>query len=231
MPSAERLPLDDRADAGRRLALRLSAWTGPRTLLLALPRGGVLVAAEIARELDLPLDILVIRKVAAPHEPEYGLGSVSEFGDLHLDERRVRETVSGPAELVLVIEAERSEARRRAQLYRRGGAPPELQERTVVLVDDGLATGGTMEGAIYAVRARGAGHVVVAVGVGPADTVERLRPLADEVVCLATPHDFFAVGGHYRSFEPVSDEEVLRALSVGMRATSVAPPTRDGRAA
>lgn len=208
----EPLPFADRREVGARLARRLSSLRGTDALLLALPRGGVPVAEVIARELRLPLDLLVVRKVGAPAEPEYGLGSVTEFGDVHLDLPRVRAAGYTRADLEPVVRREQEEAARRSRLYRRGGPPPEVAGRTVVLVDDGVATGGTLEGACRSMRSRGARRIVVAIGVGPAETVDRLRSLADEVVCLATPEEFFAVGGFYRDFEPVDDQEVLSCL-------------------
>ncbi len=208
-----RWPLADRQEAGRLLAARLEELRGTDAILLALPRGGVLVAAEMARTLELPLDVLVVRKVAAPEEPEYGLGSVTEFGDLTLDTARIRAAFGSGLALDPVIAAEREEAVRRARLYRRGLAPPALAGRTAVLVDDGVATGVTLDGAIRCVRSQQAARAIVAVGVGPPETIARLRREADQVVCLATPPEFFAVGGYYRSFEPVSDDEVLRALA------------------
>lgn len=229
MESAEgRLPFKDRHDAGLRLAHRLVGLRGSDALLLALPRGGVAVAAVMGRELDLPVDVLVLRKVALPSEPEYGLGSVSEFGEVRLDRPRLAGLGVDAAVLEPVVRAEHAEAVRRARLYRRGRPPPDLAGRTAVLVDDGVATGGTLEGAIAVARHRGARRVIVAIGVGPPEAIDRLRHLADDVVCLAIPSEFFAVGAFYRDFAPVEDDAVLDELSRStVSRASTGSPTKD----
>jgi len=205
-------PLPDRRGAGERLAARLLGLRGQDPVVVALPRGGVPVAFEIARALGAPLDVLIVRKVGAPGNPEYGLGAVAEGGVRFLDQPRIRAAGYSMRELGPIISRESAEVERRAREYRLGRAPVELRDRTVVLVDDGVATGGTVLSALEAVRARGPRRLVLALGVAPPETVEVLRPKVDELVILLVPRLFFAVGEWYHQFSPVSDEEVRRLL-------------------
>jgi putative phosphoribosyl transferase len=210
-------PLRNRAEAGRRLAERLSGLRAEAPIVLALPRGGVVVAREIARTLSTPLDVLIVRKIGAPDNPEYGLGAVAEDGTRWLDEARVRSAGYSAADVAPVIERELAEVRRRAASYREGRPPPELLDRTVVLVDDGVATGGTLHVAIRAVRARSARRVVVALGVAPAEALPSLLRAADDLVVLLAPRQFYAVGDWYRVFDPVDDGEVREILAEARR--------------
>jgi len=205
-------PLPDRKTAGERLAERLLPYRDQLPVVLALPRGGVPVAFEIAQRLNAPLDILIVRKVGAPSNPEYGLGAVVEGGSRYLDEPRVRAAGYTVRDLGPTIAREAAEVERRAQEYRGGKPPAELRDRTVILVDDGVATGGTVLAALRAVRAREPRRVVLALGVAPADTVDTLRPEVDDLVVLLVPSVFFAVGEWYHRFSQVSDEEVRRLL-------------------
>ena len=205
-------PLRDRKFAGERLAERLLGYRDEDPVVLALPRGGVPVAFEIARRLGAPLDILIVRKVGAPSNPEYGLGAVVEGGSRFLDEPRVRAAGYTPRDLSRTIARELAEVDRRAREYRGGSPPLETHDRTVIVVDDGVATGGTVLAALRAVRARGPRQVVLALGVAPPDTVELLRPEVDDLVVLLVPPMFFAVGEWYHRFGQVSDEEVRRLL-------------------
>jgi putative phosphoribosyl transferase len=214
--------LEDRGEAGRLLAERLEPLRSEHPIVLGLPRGGVPVAYEIARHLEAPLDVLIVRKVGAPENPEYGLGAVAEGGVRLLDEARIRDAGHRVRDLQPTIAREAAEVERRAASYRGGGHRLDVKGRTVVLVDDGVATGATLEAAIRSVRARGPRKVVIALGVGPADTIERLRSLADAVEVLLVPEPFFAVGEWYRVFDQVSDDTVRRLLSLGA--------TRDGAA-
>ncbi|HEY0359707.1 MAG TPA: phosphoribosyltransferase family protein [Mycobacteriales bacterium] len=185
-------------------------WSG-QPVVLALPRGGVPVAVGVARALGAPLDVVVVRKVGLPGQPEVGAGAVTEDGVVLLDEvllDRVRLTV---ADLEPFVAAERAELARRVESYRRGGSPVPLAGRTAVVVDDGLARGVTALAAVRAVRARGAGAVVVAVPVASREGVRRVEPECDAVVCPAVLDRFGAVGRYYRDFAQVSDDEV-RAL-------------------
>jgi putative phosphoribosyl transferase len=202
----------DRSEAGERLADRLERYRDVRALVLALPRGGVPVAAPIARRLHAPLDVLVVRKIGAPDNPEYGLGAVVEDGTLLLDDERARAAGYGPEDLAPTIARERREAVERAARYRAGRPVPDVAERPVLLVDDGLATGVTVRAALQALRARRPSRLVVAAGVAPPETVDELARTADEVVVVERPEAFFAVGEFYRRFEPVPDAEVIRIL-------------------
>jgi len=206
------VPLPDRRTAGTLLAARLRPYEGPDLVVLALPRGGVPVAFEVADRLGAPLDILVVRKVGAPGNPEYGLGAVVEGGTRYLDEPRVRAAGHTVRDLGPTIAREVAEVERRAREYRAGRAPVDLKGRTVILVDDGVATGGTVLAALQAVRSKEPRRVVVALGVAPPDTVETLRREVDDLVVLLVPTMFFAVGEWYHQFSQVTDAEVRRLL-------------------
>ncbi len=205
-------PIRDREEAGRMLAERLLAWREERPAVIALPRGGVPVAAVIARTLAAPLDILIVRKIGAPGNPEYGLGAIAEDGTIVMDEDRVREAGYSRSDLDPIVEEERLEIDRRSAVYRHGEPPLDLADRTVILVDDGVATGVTVRTAARAIRGRHPRRVVLAFGVAPRETVEALRPWADELVVLLAPSRFFAVGEWYQDFRPTEDWEVRRIL-------------------
>ncbi|GAA5015417.1 phosphoribosyltransferase family protein [Kitasatospora paranensis] len=202
----------DRTDAGRRLAAELTRWRGADAVVVALPRGGVPVADEVARALGAPLDICVIRKLGVPFQPELGMGAIGEDGARVLNDEVMRSARITPEQLARVEEAERAELERRAGRYRRGRPPVPLQGRPVIVVDDGVATGSTALAACRIVRARGAAHVVLAVPVAPRDWAERLDRDADELVCPYTPAVFWAIGEFYRDFAQTPDEEVERLL-------------------
>ena len=206
-------PLPDRRTAGERLAVRLEPYREQRPVVLALPRGGVPVAMEIARRLDAPLDVLIVRKVGAPGNPEYGLGAVVEGGSRYLDEPRVRAAGYTVRELGPTIAREQNEVDRRAREYRGDRPPVEVKDRTVIVVDDGVATGGTLIAALRALRGRGPRRLVAALGVAPPDTVELLRPEVDDLVVLLVPVMFFAVGEWYHQFAQLSDGEVREMLA------------------
>jgi putative phosphoribosyl transferase len=205
-------PLPDRRTAGERLAARLRPYRNENPVVLALPRGGVPVAFEIATRLGAPLDLLIVRKVGAPGNPEYGLGAVVEGGTRFLDEPRIRAAGYTVRQLGPTIAREVAEVERRAREYRGDRPPVEVKDRTVILVDDGVATGGTVLAALRAVRSRGPRRIVVALGVAPPDTVETLRSEVDELVVLLVPPMFFAVGEWYHQFSQVSDAEVRSCL-------------------
>ncbi|MCL4741232.1 MAG: hypothetical protein KJZ54_03425 [Phycisphaerales bacterium] len=214
----------DRRDAGRTLARELDRFAAEAPVVLALPRGGVVVGAEIAAALRAPLDAVVVRKIPAPRSPELALGAVCETGgeQVHLDPRTVRET--GAPDEYLRAESRRQldEVRRREALYRAGRPPVPIAGRTVIVVDDGVATGSTALVALRAARRAGAARVVLAVPVASPDAVRALAREADDVVALATPPDFFAVGQFYDDFAQTTDDEVVRLLAeAGGRA---APP-------
>lgn len=203
----------DRTEAGRRLAARLGHLAGPDTVVVALPRGGVPVAAEVAAALGAPLDICVIRKLGVPYQPELGMGAIGEDGVRVLNDQVIRFASVTDGQLAEVERRERAELARRARRYRGDRPPADLRGRTVVVVDDGIATGSTARAACRIVRERGAARVVLAVPVAPADWVERLDEVADELVCVDTPSPFYAIGEFYADFSQTEDEEVLRLLA------------------
>lgn len=206
----------DRRDAGRRLASRLAALREDRPVVLGLPRGGVIVAEEVARALDAPLDVIVARKVGAPFNPELAIGAVAA-GVVHLDET-ITAALQIPEDYITqAVEQELDEVKRRENLFRDGRPPVDVTDRTVVLVDDGLATGSTAVAAIRSLRQLGPKRIVLAVPVGAAETVEMLRPMVDELVCLSTPPYFRAVGQEYVDFSQTTDEEVRNALQARTR--------------
>ncbi|MFB7843058.1 phosphoribosyltransferase [Microbacterium sp. NPDC056052] len=209
----------DRADAGRRLAALLEADPPADAVVLGLPRGGVPVAAEVARALGAPLDVLVVRKVGVPWQPELAMGAVGEEDAAVRNPDVVRAAGVDAQTLRGAERRERTEVERRAGLFRGGRAPEPLAGRTALIVDDGIATGATVRAACAIARARGAARVVVAVPVAPPEALEELRagpdPDADEVVCLEAPEDFMAVGMHYVDFRQTPDEEVVRILTAG----------------
>ena len=203
----------DRGDAGRALAAALRQYANRNdVLVLALPRGGVPVAYEVARELGAPLDIFLVRKLGVPGHEEYAMGAIAEGGAIVLN-REVIQQLGIPQRAVdSVIQQERAELERRARLYRQGRPPPEVRDRVVILVDDGLATGSTMRAAAQALRMLRPARIVVAVPVAPVETCEALRDAADEVLCLRTPEPFHAVGLWYADFAQTLDAEVRELL-------------------
>ena len=204
---------DDRADAGRRLAARLAHFGGrDDVVVLALPRGGVPVGYEVARSLGAPLDVLVVRKLGVPGFEELAMGAVAGGGVRVLDDELVR-SLRIPDRLVeRVTERERAEVERRERAYRGGRPAPGLRGKTVILVDDGIATGSTVRAAVAALRHSSPARIVVAAPVAPPSTCEMLRRVADEVVCVETPEPFSAISLWYRSFPQTSDDEVREYL-------------------
>jgi putative phosphoribosyl transferase len=221
----------DRREAGQRLAPSLERFRGLEPVVVALPRGGVPVAYEIARELSAPLDILLVRKVGAPFHPEYGIGAVAEGGLRFIRRDEVELTGIGDEELEAVVAAETAELERRRDLYRADREPLPVDGRTVILVDDGIATGGTAIVAAAALKARGAARVVLAVPVAPPGASRRLAGDFDEIVCLEEPHGFSGVGQFYVDFSQVSDDEVQELLAAdrepGRVPTGADPPSLD----
>lgn len=214
LPEEGRFP--DRQEAGRVLAASLAEYSGRSdVVVLGLPRGGVPVAAEIARFLHAPLDVFVVRKVGAPMQPELAMGAVATGGVAVVNAEIVRELAISRDDFERVAARERDELERRERSYRGHRPPPDLSGKVAILVDDGLATGATMRAAVEAVRRQGPSRVIVAVPVAAPDTCEQMRTKADEVVCAATPEPFLAVGLWYRDFSQTSDEEVRELLERG----------------
>lgn len=204
----------DRADAGQELAGRLLEYAGRGdVIVLALPRGGLPVANEVARRLKAPLDVLVVRKLGVPGHPELAMGAIASGGLLALSEGLILELGIPRAIVEQVAARERVELERREALYRRGRPPLAVQDRTVILVDDGLATGASMRAALLAVRQGRPAAVVIAAPVGARESCDDLRHAVDRVVCASMPDPFSAVGLWYEDFSQVTDEEVGRLLS------------------
>jgi putative phosphoribosyl transferase len=211
----------DRRDAGRVLAEQLSHYKGCSDLIvLALPRGGVPVAYEVAHALGAPLDVFVVRKLGYPGQEEYAMGAIASGGVQVLNPF----AIDGVSELQLghIVARERAELARREALYRGSKPPVDVRRRTVIVVDDGLATGSTMRAAVAALRQRNPARLIVAVPVGAEDTCQQLRSEADEVVCPSTPSPFRAVGLWYQEFPQTSDDEVHRLLEDAKREYAMA---------
>lgn len=208
------IPFPDRVQAGRALAERLAAeeadWKG--ALVLALPRGGVPVAYEVANRLGLELDILVVRKLGTPGNRELAMGAIASGGVRVMNEDIVRYARVSPAAIDKTIEDESLELRRREQAYRGDRPRPSVQGRTVILIDDGLATGATMRAAIEAVRLQGASSITVAAPVAAPETVAQLEEMADRVICLYQPAQLYAIGRWYLNFDQTTDQQVQDLL-------------------
>jgi predicted phosphoribosyltransferase len=213
----------DRRHAGAELALRLEHLNGRDVVVLALPRGGVPVAFEVARALDAPLDVFVVRKLGLPGHPEYAMGAIASGGVRVLNDEAVR-LYRIPEQVVDdIAREEHAELERREQAYRDGRPPLDVRDRTVVLIDDGLATGSTMKAAVQAMRALGPARIVVAVPVGSPDTCDELVAIADGVVCARAPEHFAAVGQWYDDFRQTTDEEVRELLHAASPETAGKP--------
>jgi putative phosphoribosyl transferase len=207
----------DRTDAGRVLAKSLGGYARRGdVIVLALPRGGVPVAYELARALGVEFDVLVVRKLGVPHDPELAMGAIASGGAEYLDERMARRIGVTQRQIVDVLAEERRELARRETLYRGNRPVVNLNGRTVIVVDDGVATGASMRVAVEALRPRQPAHVVIAVPVAPADTAEWLAGMADEFVCTHVAGSFLSVGEFYENFDQTTDMQV-RALFVRSR--------------
>ncbi|GAA1659962.1 hypothetical protein GCM10009744_61850 [Kribbella alba] len=206
----------DRAEAGRRLGMALESVRADEVVVLGLPRGGVPVAAVVARHLDAPLDVIIVRKLGLPYQPELGLGAVGEGGVRVINEQLLRATGLPLEDLAEVERRESAEVEARALRFRGDREPVALNGRTVILVDDGIATGSTMAAACEVARAGAAAWVVVAVPVGSENGLSRAGAAADEIVCLHTPSRLSSVGEWYRDFSQTSDREVVRLLHLAV---------------
>ncbi len=219
MSGAEMI-FEDRGDAGRRLAERLASYADERPVVFALPRGGVPVGAEVSRSLGAPLEIIVSRKLGAPGQPEFGIGAVAPGGVRVLNERAVRALGIEEDYVDRVTARESAEVERRLRLFRGEGHPyPDLDGRTAILVDDGLATGVTARAALLALSRLKPRRLVLAVPVCAPQTAALLRPETDDLICLLSPPDLEAIGLWYRNFDQVPDEEVVRLLEEARRQT------------
>lgn len=208
---------EDRRDAGRQLAGHLARFAALEPVVVALPRGGVPVAAEIADRLSARLDIVVVRKLGCPGQPELGIGAIAEGGVRVVNDDLVRNLAIGPSDLEAVTTREARELERRVRRYRGDQAAFPLDGRVVILVDDGLATGFTMRAAVESVRRRGASRVILAIPVAPTGAIAALRDVADDIEVVETPRSFSGVGLHYRDFRQTSDEQVVAILEGAAR--------------
>jgi len=203
----------DRAAAGRALAERLEAYRAERPVVLGLPRGGVVVAAEVAQHLGAPLDVIVVRKLGVPWQPELAMGAIGEDGVRVLDRRVLEQARIGEAELAAVEQRERQVLADRVRRLRGVAAPAPLADRSVLVVDDGIATGSTARAACAVARAHGAARIVLAVPVAPSGVESSFHDVCDEVIALTAPAGFGAVGRYYRDFGQTTDDEVATILA------------------
>ena len=207
----------DRIDAGKKLALELKDFSGKKGIVLAIPRGGVVVGYMIAKTLNLPLDLIIPRKIGAPDNPELAIGAVAEDGTVILDEKLISYIGASQEYVKAETERQKREIERRLKLYRQDVSYPSLMGLDVIVVDDGIATGSTMKAALASVKNRGAVSVTVAVPVGPPSTIEELNKIADRVVCPYTPEFFQAIGQFYADFSQTTDKEVIELLKESKR--------------
>lgn len=206
-------PFRDRHEAGRFLASRLKKYEGKKdTVVLGLARGGVVVAYEVAHVLGLPMDVFVVRKLGVPGYEEFAVGAIATGGACVINEEVARETGLSTEEIDRIIQRESVELDRRERLYREG-PPLKVEDKTVILVDDGLATGSTMSAAVFALKKRGVRKLVVAVPVGSPEICDAFKAEVDEAVCAMTPEPFYAVGAWYEDFRPTTDDEVRDLLN------------------
>jgi predicted phosphoribosyltransferase len=220
-------PFRDRREAGRALAQALAAYARrPDVLVLALPRGGVPVAHEVARALAAPMDVFVVRKLGVPGQDEFAMGAIAGGGIQVLHHEVVQALDISDEAIAAAVQREKKELERRERLYRAGRSPVEVRGRKVILVDDGLATGATMQAAVQALRLQQPARIIIAVPVGAPDICERLRMQADELVCVLMPEDFRSVGHWYADFSQTTDEEVCALLAQARGHTAEAPGPR-----
>ena len=209
----------NREEAGRRLAVELMRYReDPDGVILALPRGGVAVGYQLSLALHLPLDVFITRKLGAPDNPEYALGAVGETGTVYLNPTAVAEFYLSRAEVQDLVKGQQKEIVRRQNLYRQGRKMPTVTDRTVILVDDGIATGSTFFASVEAIRHLKPRRLIGAIPVGPVDTIAEGRKRVDELVVLATPVPFWAVGNHYVDFTQVDDRDVVEYLNLAEEA-------------
>jgi putative phosphoribosyl transferase len=212
---------EDRQDAGRKLAALLQKYRGEEPLVLGLPRGGVPVAFEIAQALGTAMDVWVVRKIGAPMQPELGVGAVAEGGGIFVDHLSVELIGASESEVTQIAEREKGEVERRVRLFRGGRPPPQVKGRTIIVVDDGIATGGTARAALQALRKLGPKRLILAVPVAATETLEALQTEVDEMVCCESTPYLGAIGSWYEDFSQVSDDEVAELLRRGSSSTAV----------
>ena len=221
-------PFEDRQDAGIQLAVRLARFATEHPLILALPRGGVPVAFEVAKALDTQLDLLIVRKIGAPGHEEFGIGAVVDGASpqLVLNEEIIRQLAVGQDYIRAETQRQLAEIERRRKAYCGDRQPIEIEGRTVIVVDDGIATGGTMKAALRGIRRNDPASLILAVPVAPSSTIRELSAECDEAICLSTPEPFGAVGAFYRDFRQTSDAEVIalmdEARGFGLQAAKAA---------
>lgn len=202
----------NRVDAGKRLAQALKDFSSRNGLVLAIPRGGVVVGFEIAKALNLPLDVIIPRKIGAPYNPELAIGAVTEDGSAILDNNLINYLGVSPQYIEEESGRQKGEIKRRLKLYRQDSPYPSLKRLDIIIVDDGIATGSTMKAALASVKNQGAASIIVAIPVGPPSTIDELKKMANKVVCLYTPEYFQAIGQFYDDFSQTTDEEVISLL-------------------
>jgi len=204
---------EDRTDAGKQLAQYLLHYKNdPHGIVIGLPRGGVVLAVEVAKKLELTLDVVCPRKIGAPMNPEFAIGAITETGEGIFDRQAINYLAVTEDYIEKTVEEEKQQAQHRLNLYRKGMGPRVLKDKVVIIVDDGLATGSTMKAAITSVKAEGAKKIVAAVPVSPVDTFEEIKEMVDEVVCMSTPPLFQAVGQFYLYFGQTSDNDVVEIM-------------------
>lgn len=216
----------NREEAGRLLAQELvELRNDPRAILLALPRGGVAVGFHLSVALHLPLDVLITRKIGAPGNPEYALGAVSETGAVYWNNEALSRQSYSQGDFDSAMRAQQQEVARRVALYRKGRPFPDLTDRTVILVDDGLATGATFFASVTTVRQRTPRRIIGALPVGPRQTVQEARSLLDQLIVLRVPEPFYAVGNFYEDFTQVEDQDMLQFLALAEKALPAHHPS------
>jgi predicted phosphoribosyltransferase len=206
------VPFADRARAGKELARALGKMDPEKTVVLGIPRGGVIVAKYLALELGAPLDIILARKIGAPGNPEFAVGAIGEDGHVYLNQEYARQAGADEAYIEGEKQRQMAEIKRRAAIFRKVHPPIPLKDRTVIVTDDGVATGATFEAALWSARAEKPRKLIAAIPVGPEDTLRRLAQGSDALVCLRVPEDFYALSKFYLHFEQVDDAQVLEIL-------------------
>lgn len=211
----------DRKDAGKQLASALTDFSFKEGMVLAIPRGGVVVGYEIASALNFKLDVIIPRKIGTPDNPELAIGAVTEDGTMILDDSLIMYLGVSNDYIYQESERQKQEIRRRQNFYRQGVSEPEIKDKNVIVVDDGIATGYTMKAALASVRNRGAATLTVAIPVGPPSTIKELKYQADNIVCLYTPEYFQAIGQFYSDFSQTTDKEVIELLKKQKNLTTI----------